>query len=212
MVPQGFPSEHFDMTKPKWRLHTMGEDSENKRNYEKDLVGRIQKSDSSAFEELFFTYYNKLCGLAIQYVRSRELAKDCVQEVFLKIWRRRESWEIQYSVRVYLYQAVRNQALNLVEKSKNLQEYSERFYEEKKYQVMSKSNSLTDEELRLVERIWTFVESMPERRKTVFELHRKHGLSYKEIARVMQISRKTVENHMGKALQQIRDNIDFSDH
>jgi RNA polymerase sigma-70 factor (ECF subfamily) len=48
---------------------------------------------------------------------------------------------------------------------------------------------------------------MPQRRKMVFELHRKHGLSYKEIAQIMDITRKTVENHMGKALQDVRDEL-----
>lgn len=192
----------------------MGEESDREKNIspDNDLVERIRNSDSNAFEELFFEYYNKLCGLAIQYVRSPELAKDCVQDVFLKIWRRREDWEIQYSLKVYLYQAVRNQSLNLVEKLKNRYEYSEKYFEEKKFQVMEKPAGLASEEWRLVEDIWKLVEEMPERRRMVFELHRKHGLRYKEIAQVMEISRKTVENHMGKALQQIRDNIDLSDY
>lgn len=194
----------------------MDEESDREKNSspenENDWVERIRNNDSKAFEELYFEYYNKLCGLAIQYLRSPELAKDCVQDVFLKIWRRREDWEIHYSLKVYLYQAVRNQALNLVEKLKNRYEYSEKYFKEKKYQVMEKPAGLTSEEWRLVEDIWILVEEMPERRKMVFELHKKHGLSYKEIARVMEISRKTVENHMGKALQQIRDNIDLTEY
>ncbi|MEX2437898.1 MAG: sigma factor-like helix-turn-helix DNA-binding protein, partial [Candidatus Babeliales bacterium] len=59
----------------------------------------------------------------------------------------------------------------------------------------------------LVSQIWDLVEAMPEQRKMVFELHRKHGLSYSEISEVMGIAKKTVENHMGKAFQEVREKL-----
>ncbi|MDX1618032.1 MAG: RNA polymerase sigma-70 factor [Balneolaceae bacterium] len=189
----------------------MGEDRNNTVGSNDDRIERIRNGDSKAFEEVFFEYHGKLCAVALRYVRSPELAKDCVQDVFLKIWRRREELEIRHNIRVYLYQAVRNQALNQIEKSKNRQHYSEKFYHEKLFQVADKPADLSTDEWRLVREIWELVEEMPERRRAVFELHRRHGLSYKEIARVMKISRKTVENHMGKALQQIRDQISIEE-
>lgn len=164
---------------------------------------RIRNGDEKAFEELFFTYYQKLCGFAVKFVKSRESAKDCVQEVFLKIWRNRKDWEINYSLQVYLYQAVRNQALNKVEKQKNYRDYTQEYYEESSSKERA-TRELTCEENEIITRVWLIAETMPERRRTVFELHRKHGLSYKEISDVMNITRKTVENHMGKALQDIR--------
>lgn len=182
--------------------------SENNISPEDDQVDRIRNSEEKAFEELFFKYYKSLCIFSMQFVRSPELAKDCVQEVFLKIWRQREDWEIHYSLKVYLYQAVRNQALNQVEKMKKRREYSASYFEENKYNLTGSSDAFSAQGL-LIEKIWSIVDKMPERRRTVFELHRKHGLSYKEIAQVMDIAIKTVENHMGKALQDIRDTIDI---
>lgn len=61
---------------------------------------------------------------------------------------------------------------------------------------------------QLIDRIWSLVAEMPRRRRTVFVLHRKHGLRYREIVEVLGISRKTVENHMGLALSDIRDNLE----
>lgn len=167
---------------------------------------RIRNGDEKAFEELFFKYYQNLCGFAVKFVKSREGAKDCVQEVFLKIWRNRDDWEINYSLPVYLYRAVRNQALNKIEKQENYREYARQYYEEG-YCDDAGTEELSNDDSRIIAQIWIIAEQMPERRRTVFELHRKHGLSYKEISKVMNITRKTVENHMGRALQDIREQL-----
>jgi RNA polymerase sigma-70 factor (ECF subfamily) len=66
---------------------------------------------------------------------------------------------------------------------------------------------LTTEEL--TEKVWKLVDTLPERRRAIFVLYRKHGLSYKEIAEVMGIARKTVENQMGKSLQFLREKLDL---
>lgn len=174
-----------------------------------ELIDRIRDGEEKAFEELFFNYYSNLCGFAVKFVNSPELAKDCVQEVFLKIWRNRENWSINYSLSVYLYQAVRNQALNRVEKRKTNREYTQKYYEQG-FHEGGEEEKLSSHQAQKVEKIWQAAKSMPTRRKMVFELHRKHGLSYKEISQVMGIARKTVENHMGKALQDIRDEIVFN--
>jgi RNA polymerase sigma-70 factor (ECF subfamily) len=107
---------------------------------------------------------------------------------------------------VYLYRAVRNQALNKIEKQENYHDYTRQYFEEG-YQKDKGAEQLSSEDARIIAQIWIIAEQMPERRRTVFELHRKHGLSYKEISEVMNITRKTVENHMGRALQDIREKL-----
>ena len=171
-----------------------------------EQIRRIRCGDDKAFEELFFKYYQSLCSFAVKFVKSREGAKDCVQEVFLKIWRNREDWEINYSLSVYVYRAVRNQALNKLEKQENYYEYARQYFEEG-FGELKGPGELSGDDTRMIELIWEIAETMPERRRTVFELQRKHGLSYKEISRVMDITRKTVENHMGRALQDIREQL-----
>ncbi|HLR24636.1 MAG TPA: RNA polymerase sigma-70 factor [Fodinibius sp.] len=172
----------------------------------REQVRRIQNGDGKAFEKLFFTYYQRLCGFAVKIVKSPDLARDCVQEVFLKIWRNRDQWEINHSLSTYLYQSVRNQALNILEKQKNKREYTQKYYEQDFHKGRDEDR-LSDQQRSRVKAVWEAAETMPGRRKMVFELHRRHGLSYKEIACVMDISRKTVENHMGMALQDIRDKL-----
>ena len=67
------------------------------------------------------------------------------------------------------------------------------------------NKELSDDQRRSIKQIWSIVENMPEKRKMVFKLSRRQGLSYKEISLVMNITKKTVENHIAHALQEIRD-------
>lgn len=181
---------------------------------EEKRIRKIRNGNEEAFEELFFEYYSSLCRYAFKILKSQDLACDAVQEVFLKIWRRRASWMIYQSLRVYLYQAVRNKALDLLEKKNREQNLTKRLSDHvlndltKKKIYQQKKYNKPDDTLELVQTIWNVAEDMPERRKTVFTLYRRNGLSYKEIADVMGITRKTVENHMALALQTIREKID----
>ncbi|MEQ9280881.1 MAG: RNA polymerase sigma-70 factor [Balneola sp.] len=182
------------------------------RSSDLSRVERIRKGDKKAFEALFFEYHEQLSRFANSITKSREFARDAVQDVFLKVWRNRKELDIKVSVKVYLYQAVRNQSLNLLSKQKNQQRLRENFLSEVKSirseeYVEAASNN---EHLELIKRVWEVVSQMPERRRLVFELHRKHGFSYKEIARILEITRKTVENHMSQALQYLRDNIEIN--
>ncbi len=180
-------------------------------------VGKIRSGDKEAFEKLFFEYHNSLIRFANTITKSRELARDCVQDVFLKIWRNREEWDIQYSLKAYLYQSVRNQAINLLEKQKARLRLKKNYQNEAQSLLDNAENlkvtyeHLSEKEVRQLKRIWELVEEMPERRRLAFDLNRRHGLSYKEISKVLDISRKTVENHIGQAIRYIKDKISLED-
>lgn len=174
--------------------------------YEK-MVEKIRSGDQYAFERMFHTYYSKLCVFSNSYVKSLDIARDVVQEVFIKIWDNREDFEIRQSLKAYLYQAVRNQSLNQIEKNKQKRRLSESLKKHEDFLEEEHSSDLNTEEL--TQKIWKLVEELPERRRSIFILYRKHGLSYKEIAEVMDIKRKTVENQMGKSLQFLRERLDL---
>lgn len=181
-------------------------------NNDVERVEKIRSGDKIAFEKLFFEYHSPLIRFAITITKSRELARDCVQDVFLKIWRNRKDWNIQYSVKAYLFQSVRNQSLNLLGKQNSRNRLKKNFETEADHytidtDVTNNAEYLTDKERRQLTRIWEIVEEMPERRRLAFHLNRRHGLSYKEISSVLNISRKTVENHIGQAVEFIRSKI-----
>lgn len=184
---------------------------------EEDLVVLVREGDKKAFEHLFFKYHVQLSRFALSITKSRELARDVVQDVFLKIWRNRANWQVTVGVRVYLFQSVRNQALNLLEKQNSQLKVANSFRTEMEsitvfgVPLSDENQKLTDAQRHSIKQIWAIVEDMPERRKMVFKLNRRNGLSYKEIAEVLDITRKTVENHIAHALQEIRDQIALKD-
>lgn len=176
-------------------------------NEQIELVERIRSSDHIAFETLFNKYHSKLCVFSNSYVKSLDIARDVVQEVFIKIWNNREDFYINQSLKAYLYMAVRNQSLNFLQQRKQKQRLKEMLKRRQDLNDEIRQDKFHTEEL--TERVWKLVEQLPERRRTIFILYRKHGLSYVEIAEVMDIARKTVENQLGKSLNFLRENLDF---
>lgn len=182
----------------------------NNHKSDQQWVREIGRGNESAFKDLFFEYYPRLCSAAYSVVGTRSRARDVVQEVFLKLWKSREEWQVHTSLKLYLYRAVRNEALNHVNKERSHRKLKRRFAESLPdgYDPVSTEHENGSREEELINLIWEIVEELPERRRFVFFLHRKHGLSYREIADVMDIAQKTVENHMGEALKDIRHRLD----
>lgn len=185
----------------------MSNDREHTYKSEKHLVEQIREGDEDAFEELFFEYFYDLCSYALQMTKSNEIAEDIVQEVYYKIWKRRRSWELNSSLKAYLFQAVRNEALNQINHKKYREDLRDELANGEMKQTITQTDDRKQPNQKLLRQIWTIVSEMPQRRRSVFVLYRKHGLSYKEIAQVLDLSRKTVENHMGLALNDIREQL-----
>lgn len=176
------------------------------RGKEREWVEKIRAGNEQAFREMFRAHYSKLCGFAADYLNSVDRARDIVQDVFLKVWRQREEWEVHTSLKSYLYQAVRNRALNEIRRS----ETKDRFESYKKHtakELDQRTAADTFHMRNLSEDVEKAISDLPDRRRMAFLLHRRHGFTYKEIARIMEISPKTVENQIGRALKTLRDQL-----
>lgn len=175
-------------------------------NYEL-MVERIRSGDHGAFEKLFYLYYPQLCVFSNSYVKSLDIARDVVQDVLIKIWDNRENFYINQSLKAYLYMAVRNQSLNFIQQKKQIERLEKRLIKQQELNSFIRKEEPDTEEL--TQKVWKLVDELPERRRTIFILYRKHGLSYSEIAEVMDIARKTVENQMGKSLKFLREQLEM---
>jgi len=150
--------------------------------------------DIAEFEKLFKTEYSKLCSYANLFLNDPDAAEDVVQEVFFKLWKNREELNIQTTVKSYLFRAVRNGCMNVIDHLSIRDAYKLVNEEEIKE---SEANTI-DEAIvsELEQKIRESIDLLPSERRKIFIMSRFDGLKYREIADQLNISVKTVENQM----------------
>lgn len=158
----------------------------------------LQLNPKDGCELLFRRYYKPLCSHAIRYVYSKEIAEDLVSDVFCKFWKNESYKNITSSFRSYLFRSVRNTAFTYLRSEFNTVEKSE------KYEMVEVTENLKADSICMYEetlaRVKLLVDSMPPQCKKIFLLSRFESKSNKEIAEELNLSLKTIEAHMGKAL------------
>lgn len=167
----------------------------------------LAEGDAAAFAALFRRYYDALCVFAEGYVRSPDDAEEVVEEVFVRLWERREHLDVRVSVKAYLYSATKNQALNHLRRAATEERWVERVSRSGDVPGLGQPAPDIVEALYATDLARAVDEAIPqlsERCRQVFLLHRRHGLTYAEIAEALGISPKTVENHLGRALKELR--------
>ena len=152
-------------------------------------------------ELLFKENFESLCRLSIGYVSDFDASKDIVHDVFIGFWNKFDSLPPGSNYKSYLFKSVRNKSLNYLRDKKN--HLSVEDLEETK--TGKEENSL--ERTELEQEIRYGLELLPEKCLEVFELSRFEGLKYQEIADRLEISIKTVEAQMSKALKILRDHL-----
>lgn len=172
---------------------------------DKQVLETLQLGNESAFEMIFKTYYQPLCRYAYSFLQDKEEAEEVVQSSFINVWEKRNSIAIETSLKSYLYRMVRNACLNVIKHDKIKQQHvaHELAVTEATYESVAQKVYATELESKITEAIKT----LPEQCRIVFQLSRFEELKYQEIADQLQISVKTVENHMGKALRLMREQL-----
>jgi RNA polymerase sigma-70 factor (ECF subfamily) len=173
---------------------------------EKVKLLALKQGDEQVFESVFREYYEPLCIHARRYLIDPDLAEEVVQDMFFKMWERRDTLVISTSLNSYLYKAVTNHSLNFLNYDKHLKKYQEfvgfrtdNSHLETAHDVLLHSD--------LQRKLNKLVLEMPEKRRMIFEMNRFEGLKYAEIANKLDISIKTVEGQMTKALEYMRNKL-----
>jgi RNA polymerase sigma-70 factor (ECF subfamily) len=165
------------------------------------LIDRLQNRDEGAFEEVFKTNFKGLHAYAFTLLKDEMAAEEMVQNVFFKLWERTASININGSVTAYLYRAVHNESLNHLKHLKVRSQHQ--LFVSHRMQESDHAGKRIDLK-QLEDRLHKALNELPEQCRTIFQMSRFEELRYREIAERLEISVKTVENQMGKALKLLR--------
>jgi RNA polymerase sigma-70 factor (ECF subfamily) len=166
-----------------------------------------QALDEAGFAELYRAHYPELLRYAQSLLGGAPGAQDAVQEAFLRLWRRKHEIDPTRPVRALLYAAVRNLVFNLQRDTR---------VRRRLLATMSPASAAPDPEALAAstlvgEKIAGWIAELPDRRREAFSLSRFHGLRHEEIAGIMGVAPKTVENHIVLALKYLRDRLNTFD-
>ena len=162
----------------------------------------VRKEVDELYKQLFYQYFQSLCGYALTIVKDPDAAKDVVQTAYIKLWDKRKEVNINESAKSYLYTTVYRLSLNVVRNQVSRKGHHE---EIKKSSSFHQTNSLEGEEVQ--KRILATIELLPDRCKEVFYKTKFEGKKYLEVSEELGISVKTVEVQMGKALKFLREKL-----
>ena len=173
-----------------------------KQHTDTELFDLVKEGDVTAFAEIYNRYWALLYKHAYRLIKDQDLAQDVVQEVFVNLWDKINTIDLQFSISSYLYTAVRNKVLNLIQRDKVKNNYIESFAN-----FVACSEAITDYRLRerlLKEKIEKEVAALPSKMRQVFEMSRIQNMSHKQIAEELNLSDKTVKKQMSNAIKILR--------
>ena len=165
-----------------------------------DPISRPDLTQDSSFEAIFRTYFPGLRNYAMRFAKNGEEAEEIVQEVFVQLWEKRDSIQLNTSIKSYLFRAVHNRCLNQIRNEKIRARHHDHIGITQAHSEFS--DAAIEQDIK--QQIYEAIGQLPEQCGRIFKLSRFEGLSYKEIAARLDISPKTVEVQMGKALKRLR--------
>ncbi|MBN1598836.1 MAG: RNA polymerase sigma-70 factor [Bacteroidales bacterium] len=168
----------------------------------KFLVNRLKRGEEAAYEMLFKEYYQMLTVFANRYIQDLETSKELVQDLFVSLYEKRNSLEINSSLKSYLFRSVHNRCINMINAKKIRDKYAEYVNAN-----MNLSENSLEEEVYLSEMqqaIYTAISELPPKCRKIFKMNRFEGLSNNDIAEQLSLSKRTVETQISKALKILR--------
>jgi len=167
-----------------------------------ELLARLQQDEENAFNEIYDRYWSLVYTDAFRRVKSHAKAQDLTQDLFIKLWTRRKELDIS-NLRAYLRVGIRNRVFNLFEKERRYVPF------EKLLQLPVEENQADITAIRneFMAAYQALVDALPEKRQKIFRYRFDDGLSTEEIAEKLNISRKTVQNQLGRATSSVRSEL-----
>lgn len=175
-------------------------------NRKQTVLERLGNSETDAFAELYNEFAPASLLFVSNYLNDEDAARDLVHDVFVNIWLKRDKVSKALSFRAYLFRMLKNEIADYFNSKKTLKRYNEHFINA--YEESSDSLNQSIDELDLRTILSEAIDSMPERRRTIFLMSRSGHIANDKIAGILGISQRTVENSISLALADIRKEIE----
>ena len=173
-----------------------------------DIIDALKKQDKKRFEVFYKKYYRPLFTVAYRYVGNTEIAEEIVHDVFITIWNKADQLNIQSSMKSYLFRSIVNSSLNHIKKEKTKSE-KQSAYEMAVGQELDNVGDETNEaEEKLLKGLEDALELLPDKCKQVLYLSRFGKSKQQDIADQMEISIKTVKNHLTYGFKKLREHLE----
>jgi RNA polymerase sigma-70 factor (family 1) len=169
----------------------------------KELQGCIAEyEDAFAYKKLFFHFFLPLKSFSYSILKSRELAEEIVSDLFVEIWAKRKTLVEIENLKTYLYVSTRNNSLRKLHQTQKTKAISLDSLEVELASVnLNAEDALISNET--IKKVETIIEGLPPQCKLIFKLAKEDKLKYKEIAELLSISIKTIDNQIATALKRI---------
>ena len=172
------------------------------KNNERKIVQLLSQGNTDAFVQVFNQYHDRIYRVAMQYVKSQALSEEIVQDVFMKLWEKREALSQVLNFEAWFITLSKNYILNYLKRMAN-----ERNIREKWISEVPQTEEKTDHHIRHAEYTQLMeqaLDNLSEQQRMVYTLAREQKLSYEAIGKELSLSPNTVKTHMSRALQSIR--------
>ena len=166
--------------------------------------------DTQAYKQLFLLFYPSLVPFAVSIIRSKELAEEIVSDVFVKIWQKRHQLDKVDNLKFYLFTAVKNRCINVLSDPRQKSPFDIETAVE--FRSLSHDPEQKMISTEMMHKIRNAVNELPPRCQLIFKLVKEEGLKYKEVAELLQLSVKTVENQMSLAFKRIGTALSYEFH
>ena len=172
---------------------------------EKVLISELKIGNSSAFTNIFTAYYPDLVMFATRFTRELTSAEEIVQDTFVKLWEEHEYVNIRISIKSYLLKIVQNKCIDWYRHKKIMQVHNNYVMENSPLFEYDTDSYILHSELR--EQIEAALDKLPDEISEAFRMNRYKGLKYQEIADILDVSVRTIEVRIGKALNMLRKHL-----
>lgn len=178
---------------------------------DEELIAMVKDDVLPAFDELYNRYWSQLLAKSFDRLKHKEDAEEVVQELFVRIWRRRQRIDLQFSFKTYIYAALRYEVMHFIARQQyrkddipiDAVEFAEIWSQEEQF------HSIEIKELQ--QQMNTIIDNLPEKCQIIFKMSRNDGLSARKIADLLNLSPRTVETQIGKAIRILRKALKGSD-